>query len=311
MKYKTTFYTAIIPIICFSSLIVSDELSSFDSSSSSKQKNHSVEEVATRPSKGFFKCGIPYNRIGDGPRPLVVFNGLMFENKPVPDFMVPPYNFFGTSYTVYVVSRKPGLPAGYTLKDMSDDYAQMIREEFNGSPVNIIALSTGGSIAHYFAVDHPDLINKLIIHSSACKLSDKSKAVQLKVAELAEKKHWIRAYKLVINFAGTKSALERILLAPLISTFSVIAGCFMSPESPSDLIVTIKAEDSFNFEKRLSEIKLPVLVAGGTKDPCYPEELFKKTAEGIPGCKLALYPGKGHAVFCKEFKRDALQFLSD
>lgn len=31
---------------------------------------------------GYFSCGIPYCRLGRGPRPLVVFQGLMFENKP-------------------------------------------------------------------------------------------------------------------------------------------------------------------------------------------------------------------------------------
>lgn len=29
------------------------------------------------------RCGgLPYNRLGQGPRPLVIFQGLMFENKP-------------------------------------------------------------------------------------------------------------------------------------------------------------------------------------------------------------------------------------
>ncbi len=311
MKNKSIFNAATITIICFQSVTASGEKTPLDLESTSKQQHQSTSATSRKPLKGYFKDGIPYNRIGDGPEPLVVFQGLTFENKPSPGFMVPPYGFLGKLYTVYIVYRKPGLPAGYTLKDMSDDYARMIREEFGGSPVNIIALSTGGSIAHYFAVDHADLIKKLIIHSSACKISDQSRAIQLKVAEYAEKKHWIRAYQTIINFAMTRNSIERVLFAPLIWTGSIITGCFMVPENPSDLIVTIKAEDSFNFEQRLSEIKVPVLVAGGTKDPCYPEELFRKTAEGIPDCKIALYPGKGHAVFCKEFERDVLQFLSD
>jgi hypothetical protein len=28
----------------------------------------------------YFRSGLPYNRSGPGPRPLVVFQGLLFEN---------------------------------------------------------------------------------------------------------------------------------------------------------------------------------------------------------------------------------------
>jgi len=30
---------------------------------------------------GYFRSGLPYNRFGHGPRPLVIFQGLMFENN--------------------------------------------------------------------------------------------------------------------------------------------------------------------------------------------------------------------------------------
>ena len=33
-------------------------------------------------SAGYFRDGMPYNRRGHGPRPLIVFQGLMLENKP-------------------------------------------------------------------------------------------------------------------------------------------------------------------------------------------------------------------------------------
>jgi hypothetical protein len=47
------------------------------------------------------------------------------------------------SYKIYIVSRKPGLPPGYSLSDMSDDYAVMIKNELGGV-VDIIGISTGG-----------------------------------------------------------------------------------------------------------------------------------------------------------------------
>lgn len=40
------------------------------------------------------------------------------------------YRFLGKRYTVYAVNRRPGLPLGYTLGDMADDYVRVVREEF-------------------------------------------------------------------------------------------------------------------------------------------------------------------------------------
>ncbi len=43
-------------------------------------KRHNLTEA--KRGAGYFRSGLPYNRLGHGPRPLVIFQGLMFENKP-------------------------------------------------------------------------------------------------------------------------------------------------------------------------------------------------------------------------------------
>ena len=96
--------------------------------------------MAVGASAGCFRSGLPYNRFGHGPRPLVIFQGLMFENKPLDGPMVRFYSgMYGSlkdDFTTYLVTRRPGLPAGCSMKDMSDDYAVMIREEFEGRPMS-------------------------------------------------------------------------------------------------------------------------------------------------------------------------------
>lgn len=87
------------------------------------------------------------------------------------DYDERPYGFLERAYTLYAVLRKPGLPQGATLKDMANDYAALIRQEFGG-PVDVIGVSTSGSIALQFAADHPDLLRRLVIHSSAYTLGE-------------------------------------------------------------------------------------------------------------------------------------------
>jgi len=262
-----------------------------------------------QPSVGYFRNGLPYNRSGHGPRIAVIFQGLFFENKPVTGigarYALGMYRSLEPDYTLYLVTRKPGLPQGYTLREMADDYAVMIRQEF-GEPVDVIGLSTGGSIVQHFAADHPDLVRKLVIHSSAYTLCEDSRRIQMSVAHLARQGKWRQAYAELFSLAMPPTGLGRMLLS---------LGAFLMslspPKDPSDLIVTIEAEDAHNFIERLGEIRAPTLVVAGAKDPCYTEQLVRDTALGIPNTRLILYPGMGHPASGKQFGSDIYRFLHE
>ena len=262
---------------------------------------------------GYFHSGLPYNRFGHGSRNLVVFQGLLFENKPLSGFMtrfiLKMYKFLEDEYTIYIVTRKSGLPEGYSMQNMADDYAEMIREEFGG-PVDVIGVSTGGSIVQHFAAEYPDLVRRLVIHSSAYTLSDEAKNAQMCVGHLARQRKWRSAYATLMSISLPRSGIRRYLFKPFIWFLSFFGGMFFgAPEDPSDLVVTIEAEDKHNFKDRLSEIGGQTLVIGGTKDPFYTPELFRETAKGIPNGRLILYEGMGHPASGKQFSRDVLTFL--
>ena len=255
---------------------------------------------------GYSKNGLPYIRIGDSESTPVIFDGLDFTHKPPASRELIMYGYIkklvAAGYTVYQVRRKPNLPPGYDMKDMADDYAVMIKEELN-YPVDIMGLSTGGSIAFYFAADHPELVRRLILAGTGYRLNEKGKALQLEVATLA------RAGK-------TRSASLR-LMDGIMSGFTLFfakmmmwlfAGTMISKDNASDGITEIEAEDRHNFKGRLAEIKCPTLVIGGDEDFFYGP--IEDTAKGIPGSKLILYKGVGHgALMKKEFTADILAFL--
>jgi pimeloyl-ACP methyl ester carboxylesterase len=260
-------------------------------------------------SAGYFRSGLPYNRSGRGPRPLVVFQGLMLENKPLPRMALGTYKFLEDDYTVYAVLRKRGLPRGYTLQDMAADYAAMIREEFGG-PLDVIGVSTGGSIVQHFAADHPELVRRLGIHSSAYVLSDSAKQLQLQLGELAQRRQWVKVWALLMSLVLPQRGLKRILSRPLVWLLAPLLA-LSAPKDPTDLIITIEAEDRFNFKDRLREITAPTLIAAGEHDPFYTPTLFRETAAGIPNARLCLYPNMGHPAGGKQFQRDVLTFLRE
>ena len=262
------------------------------------------------PKSGYFRYGLPYKRSGHGPRPLVVFQGLTFEHKPQA-VMLMMYKFLGSDYTLYGVLRKPRPPQGYTLGDMADDYATMIHEEFGG-PVDVLGISTGGSIALHFAADHPDLVRRLIIHSSAHTLNDTAKQLQLDVARLAQQGQWMKAWALLVGTIYPQTGPGKWLAQPLVWLSAGLLS-LKPPQDPSDLVVTVEAEDQHAFKSRLAEITAPTLVIGGADDFFYSPALFRETADGIPNAKLCLYekafPTMGHPAGGKQFRRDILAFL--
>ena len=256
---------------------------------------------------GYFRSGLPYNRLGHGPLILVVFQGLVFENKPLTGLsvgMLSTYSFLREGYTTYVVPRKPGLPAGYTMKDMADDYAVMIGDEFGG-PVDVLGTSTGGSIAQHFAADHPEIVRRLVLHASAHTLSDAAKQVQMHVGHLAHQGKWKAASAALLGFVVRPG-----LFGKMTTEIGSLMMALTAPDDPSDLIVTVEAEDKHDFRDRLSEIRAPTLVIAGAQDPFYTETLLRETAEGIPNARLILYPGKGHAPTGEQFCHDVLAFLN-
>jgi pimeloyl-ACP methyl ester carboxylesterase len=276
---------------------------------------HGVEQLpedkqVPEPETGYFRGELPYSRSGSGPRTLVIFEGLGFENKPMPSLMAAGmYRFLDQDYTIYRVTRKPCLPSGYSMQNMSDDYAAMITEEFGG-PVDVIGVSTGGSIAQHFAADNPDLVRRLVLHSTAHTLGAAGKAVQWRIGELARQGHrrevCTTMLGLILPPTGIKRSVGRLGVW--------IAGFMLPlilPKDLSDLVIAIEAEDRHHFRDRLSEITAPTLVVAGDQDPFYSETLFRETAEGIPHARLILFQGMGHPASGKLFRQDVLAFLTE
>lgn len=265
-------------------------------------------------SAGYLRCGMPYNKFNDGPKTLVIFQGLVFENKPMPGFIEKQfpkiYGGLEKDYTIYVVNRKPGMPEGATMKDIANDYADMVREEFGG-PVDVLGISTGGSIVQQFAADHPDLVRRLVIHSAAHTLSEKAKRGQMLVAKMARRKKWRKAYAAMMCVSLPERGIKRLLLKPFFEFLAIFGGVFFGnpKKHPLDVAIMIEAEDSHAFKNRLHEISAPTLVIAGEKDPFYTPELFRETADGIPDCKLILFKDMGHPAQGAEFKKELIAFL--
>ena len=68
----------------------------------------------------------------------------------------------------------------------------------------------------------------------------------------------------------------------------------MAPKDPSDMLVTLDAEDVFDVGDQLDRITAPTLVIGGARDVFYTRELFKQTAARVEDGRVHICLDWGH-----------------
>jgi pimeloyl-ACP methyl ester carboxylesterase len=76
---------------------------------------------------------------------------------------------FTENFTVHVLNQPPGLPPTTTMAELAACYAHAIKATFTG-PVDVLGLSTGGSVALQLAADRPELVARLALGGTACTL---------------------------------------------------------------------------------------------------------------------------------------------
>ena len=210
-------------------------------------------------------------------------------------------------FAVYVVNRRPGLAVGTSMADLAADHARALEAEF-GRPLDILGISTGGSIALQLAADHPELVSRLLIAAAAYRLGPIGREVQRRTADFASRGQHRRAFQASAPILA-ESHLGQWLLGGLLWLAAPLA--VGRSWDPSNMVDTIEAEDAFDLRDRLGEISAPTLVIGGERDRAYSRELFQEIAERIPNGRLILYEGRGHGgtISDRRLARDVIVFL--
>ena len=256
-----------------------------------------------------FEIALPHTRRGSG-TPLVLVPGLS-GRMGVPQFLAAWIQRQETvglvaAREVWTIDRRHGLETGITIENLALEYASAIREIFD-YPVDIVGVSTGGSIALALAADYPQLVNRLVLVSSAYRLSDYGRATQRRIARLLRDGHPRRAAALFISNTGA-THLSRALL----SLVGLAAPRIVVGHEDNDLLVTLDAEDGFDWLPRLADIRSRTLVLGGGQDRFYTANLFERTHGALRNSTLKIYPRGGHVSTTgnRRLARHILEFLS-
>ncbi|WP_448613838.1 alpha/beta fold hydrolase [Modestobacter sp. URMC 112] len=256
--------------------------------------------------EGTLADGLPCLSWGSGP-PLVVLRGFMtvhanptgLQRLAETRLLAP----LARHFRVHAVGRAPRLLPGTTMQDIAGQHAHALDAEF-GRPVDVLGVSSGGSVALQLAADHPSAVRRLVLVSAGCRLGPAARRAQLQyvdaVAAGRRGAHHLAPLKVA-------SPLGALLLTPVMWVLDPLTR----PGDPTDMVIFARAEDAFDITGRLGDITAPTLVIAGERDTVYTPEIFRRTAEGVRDGRLLVYPGTGHGgtMTSRRFPSDVTDFL--
>lgn len=255
---------------------------------------------------------LPYLGIGRGPS-LLFLAGLSPENgvdaagtERMNASLLEP---FAKRRRAMFVNRRKALPRGMSMSELAEEHADAIRSLGDG-PVDVAGISTGGSIAQQLAADHPDVVDRLLLLSTACRLGPAGRTLQRRIA--ARIRRGSQRQALAVMIAGIVPPRRGQLAA---ATLAWLAGprLLAGGDDLADMATTIEAEDAFDLAACRSPIRAPTVILAGGADRFYSPELFAETARLIPGSRLRMFEGRGHitAVRHPEWSREIERFLAE
>jgi pimeloyl-ACP methyl ester carboxylesterase len=253
---------------------------------------------------------LPYAALGAG-EPVVALAGLSpvsgVEGDGIVRAAVGMVASLADRRRVVALNRRAGLPRGMTMAQLAAEHADALRDGFD-RPVDVIGTSTGGSIAQQLAADHPDVVRRLVLVSTACRLGPQARELQMRVA--------------VRNRAGAPPQALALMAHDLVPPGRgqlpvAVAGWLLGPhlvDDPAgldDMATTIEAEDGFDLAT-YPPITAPTLILGGGDDRFYSPALFVETARLIAHSSLRLIPGRGHITVMRDprFQAELAAFLA-
>jgi pimeloyl-ACP methyl ester carboxylesterase len=175
---------------------------------------------------------------------------------------------------------------------IADAVASVLRELGLG-PVVIEAESGGGRIGLWLTVDHPELVERLVLAAVASETPPGSPMAERmqRWIELGEAGDWGTFFRNMAQLMKAANETEA-------GSFGAAARLQPRPATPERFIGELKAtlDPSSFVTDRLGEIGVPTLVLAGEQDQVVPLASTQLVAERIPGAHLITDPECGHTV---------------
>ena len=253
----------------------------------------------------FENCSMDYMVFGKGYRPLVLIRGLNITRlKGTSLSLLERYRLYAENFRVYMVDRRDPVPEEITVNEIAEDVYSAL-QALGIHRAFVMGNSQGGMIAQYLALNHPKMVEKLVLNVTACEPNE----VLTKNVE-----HWVdMAHRnelgkvsdefMDLMYPPDKRPKPNKILPLLMKNLKI--------HTPEEFAVLAQSCLSVDTKDRLKEIKCPVLVLGGAKDVIMSGEASVTLAEAL-GTEAVIFDDLGHGAYeTKEYQKKVIEFLKE
>ncbi|MBQ1877462.1 MAG: alpha/beta fold hydrolase [Erysipelotrichaceae bacterium] len=228
-----------------------------------------------------------------GKRPFVLLPGLSIQSvMGSAQAIAKQYAVFEEDFEVFVMDRREAVPADYTVYQMAEDTAIALRQ-LRVEDACLMGVSQGGMMAQLIAINHPELVGKLVLCSTAPYVPAASAARMQQWLQLAQQ---FKREELCLAFG------EAVYSPPLFEAYRPYFLSMAQSITMEDLArftVMARATEGFDARNELNRIACPVLVIGAGKDKMFAREVSCQLADLTRG-ELFIYENGAHAAYDEE-----------
>ncbi len=234
-----------------------------------------------------------YVSFGKGNKTLIVLPGLSDGLSTVKGkalLLASPYKKFFEKYTVYMFSRKNTMPEGYTIRAMADDQA-LAMKKLGIASACVMGVSQGGMIAQYIAIDHPEIVEKLILVVTAPYANETVRDAVNAWIRMAEAGDHVSLMADTAERTYSRAYLDKHRrLFPLVARLT-------KPKDYERFLKNANAILAFDAREMLSKITAPTLIIAGAEDHIAGNGAACELKQNIGNSELCIYQGLGHGLF--------------
>ncbi len=232
-----------------------------------------------------------YCVFGSGQRVLVIIPGMSI--KPVTageTAIAEAFKSYTEDYTVYLFDQKNDIPEEYSVEEQTADLLEVMRS-VGIVKADLYGASLGGMIAQTIAIEHPEMVGKMVLCSTSSRPNDVTTEVLGGWRELA--------------LAGKAdemnvSMVEHIYSEATVKAFGDVLLKANEPISEADMakVATLcRSVIENNTYDRLDLVRCETLVLGSRGDRSLSFEASKEIADKL-GCDFIVYGEEfGHAAY--------------
>ena len=249
-----------------------------------------------------------YFRFGKGKQALVILPGLSVQSvMGAADAIAAAYQSLEDRFTIYVFDRRSNIPPVYSVRDMARDTAEAF-QILGLKNVCLFGASQGGMIGLVIAIEHPELIRKMVLGSTSAHVQEPQYRVLEKWAQLARNKDKVGLY-LEFGKEIYPSEVYEQYRETLISAAQTVTD-----DDLARFIILVEGTKDFDVVSDLDKIRCPVLAVGVYEDSILDSDATMEIAEKLDrraDFRLYMYIGYGHAAFdtAPDYRERLLNFF--